>query len=61
MDKAVARWGNGNVVRFDIYCNLCKHRDKSVRSELCYSCRTKSDWYKPVKFEGSMEHICERR
>lgn len=41
-------------VRFDLYCQLCKHKDISEGGEPCFECLenpVNSNSHKPYKFE----------
>lgn len=42
------------IVRFDIYCQTCKHFNKGPEQDPCYDClgeTVNTDSYKPVKWE----------
>ena len=44
---------NDKIVRFDLYCNTCKHKDKTEEEDPCYDCLFDSvnTTIKPTKYE----------
>ena len=45
-------------VRFDLYCNKCKHWEKSEAEDPCWDCLDQGwndDSHKPIRFEEKEE------